>query len=93
LTEEPDSRVLLVRDQDGRLHATATGCPHLGQPLTLGQVDGAILECGVHAFRYRLDDGVCVGPDSSLAGRLAIHEVREVDGRIEVRLSAPVEDP
>lgn len=92
LTDDPSATVLVVRDESGTVHATATGCPHLGQPLAHGEVEGGVIECGHHAYRYRLADGVCVGPGGSggpLAGRLAVHDVREGPDGLEVRLRGP----
>lgn len=88
LADDPTTTVLVVRDRDGQLHATAPGCPHLGQPLTHGQVEDGVIECGHHAYRYRLADGECVGPGGPLAGRLAVHEVREGADGLLVRLDA-----
>ncbi len=87
-TEDPERRVVVLRDGDGVLHATEPGCPHLGHPLSMGQVDGDVLECDHHAYRYRLTDGVCVQPGGPLAGELVLHEVREGRDGIEVRLSS-----
>ncbi len=89
LAEDPARTLLLVRSVDGVLHATETGCPHLGHPLSLGRVDGDVLECDHHAYRYRLGDGVCVHPGGPLAGALVLHEVREDPGGLAVRLAAP----
>lgn len=85
VVDDPERTVLLLRDADGTLHATATGCPHLGSPLSMGHVDGEVLECDHHAYQYRLTDGVCVSPGGPLAGVLAIHDVRERGGVVEVR--------
>lgn len=90
LADDPGTSVLVVRDEHGTVHATQPGCPHLGQPLTDGTIAGGVIECDHHAYRYRLADGVCVGPGSSggpLAGRLTVHEVREgPEGALLVRL-------
>jgi len=87
LAEDPSNEVVLVRTPDGTVHATAAGCPHLGQPLIHGHLDGDIIECGHHAYRYRLADGSCDGPGGPLAGRLVVHEVREHPDGFDVRLA------
>lgn len=89
VADAPDIRVLLARTADGTLHATVTACPHLGQPLVTGEVDGDVLECDHHHYRYRLADGVCVGPGGPLAGRLTVHELREDRDGVRVRLATP----
>ena len=87
LAEDPQRAVVLVRRADGTLRATDPGCPHLGHPLSMGRVEEDVLECDHHAYRYRLSDGTCVVPGGPLAGVLPLHDVREVDDRLEVRLA------
>ena len=87
LADDPARAVLLARDAEGRLHATDPGCPHLGHPLTMGHVDGDVLECDHHAYRYRLTDGICTSPGGPLAGVLPLHDVRERGDRVEVQLA------
>lgn len=90
--DHPGSSVLLVRDHDGRLHATVPACPHLGQPLADASLQadpsGATLECAHHAYRYRLGDGACVAPAPDRVAPLTVHEVREDADGIRVRLAA-----
>jgi len=93
LADDPATSVLVVRDEHGTVHATVPGCPHLGQPLIHGEVEGGIIECGHHAYRYRLSDGACVGPGGPLAGRLVVHEVREHRHGLSVRLADTEERP
>ena len=95
LVGDPARRLVLVRTPDGVLHATARACPHLGHSLARGQLDGDVLECAHHHYRYRVTDGVCVGPGASggpLSGRLAVHEVRETDDGIEIRLTETADE-
>lgn len=87
LVADPDRAVLLVRSADGTLVATEPGCPHLGHPLSMGHVDGDVLECDHHAYRYSLGDGGCVSPGGPLAGELVLHQVREAGGSVEVRFA------
>lgn len=96
--DQRGATVLLVRDHDGRLHATVPACPHLGQPLVDASLDTdeaePVLECAHHAYRYRLGDGACVAPAPAPApdrvATLTVHEVREDADGIRVRL-APVD--
>lgn len=88
LAEDPQRRILLVRTADGVLHGTDPGCPHLGQPLWMGSVNGEVLECDHHGYRYRLHDGVCVRPGGPLAGTLPLHDVRDGPEGFAVRLPA-----
>ncbi len=76
--------VLLVR-RNGRIHALAETCAHLGGPLAEGRlVDGSVV-CPWHGSRFDLEDGrVLDGPATYPQPCL---ETRVRDGRIEVRAS------
>lgn len=79
--------VLLARTGDGAIRAFDAGCPHLGNPLRQGELDGCELTCPHHFYAYDLASGrnVFPGDDRDLA--LTVHEVRIVEGQVEVRLS------
>jgi phenylpropionate dioxygenase-like ring-hydroxylating dioxygenase large terminal subunit len=52
--------VCFYRLQDGTVTALEDRCPHRRFPLSLGRLDGDVIECNYHG--YRIDDGgVCVG--------------------------------
>ena len=77
-----DAHVLLVR-QHGQLHALAHACAHLGGPLSEGTLKDGSVVCPWHASEFRLEDGrVLNGPSTHDQPR---YEVRERNGRIEVR--------
>jgi nitrite reductase/ring-hydroxylating ferredoxin subunit len=77
---------MLLRHGDG-LHAIHDRCSHRGCSLSEGRVDGGAVECMCHGSRFRLDDGSLErGPATQ--GQPSF-EVRETDGRIQVRLKAP----
>ena len=42
---------------DGTYHAIDDTCPHMGASLSGGYVEGGIVTCPWHAWRYRLSDG------------------------------------
>jgi nitrite reductase (NADH) small subunit/3-phenylpropionate/trans-cinnamate dioxygenase ferredoxin subunit len=48
--------VALFRD-GGALHAIDDTCPHMGASLAGGFVEGGIVTCPWHAWRFRLADG------------------------------------
>ena len=52
-------RVCLVRTADG-LHAVDHACPHEGYGLTQGELDGDLLTCAWHNWKFRVTDGACV---------------------------------
>ena len=81
-----DTPVMLLRHGEG-LHAMHDRCSHRGCSLSDGRVDGEVVECVCHGSRFRLDDGSLErGPATQ--GQPSF-EVRETDGRIQVRLKAP----
>ncbi|MBC6462506.1 aromatic ring-hydroxylating dioxygenase subunit alpha [Actinomadura sp. HBU206391] len=52
--------VCFYRLQDGTVTALEDRCPHRRFPLSLGRLDGDVIECNYHG--YRIDGGgVCVG--------------------------------
>ncbi len=78
-----ETPVLLVRRGD-RVHALHDRCSHRGCPLSEGELDGGVIECGCHGSRFRLDDGgIERGPATAAQ---PAYEARERDGRVEIRL-------
>jgi nitrite reductase/ring-hydroxylating ferredoxin subunit/uncharacterized membrane protein len=79
-----DTPVLLIRHR-GHLHALHDRCSHRGCLLSDGELDGEVIECACHGSRFRLRDGsIERGPATAPQPVL---DVRESDGKIEVRLS------
>lgn len=78
---------VLIRDEEGGLHATDGICTHGNVHLADGLVKGRIIECPKHNGRFHLADGsparapVCRG--------LATYPVEERAGRICVDLARP----
>ena len=54
-----DHRLCLVRTSDG-VSALAHACPHEGYGMTQGSLDGNLITCAWHNWKFRVDDGVCV---------------------------------
>jgi nitrite reductase/ring-hydroxylating ferredoxin subunit/uncharacterized membrane protein len=74
--------VLLVR-QHGGIHALADRCAHRGGPLHEGEIADGCVTCPLHGSRFRLVDGsVERGPSPYPQPTF---EVREIDGRVQVR--------
>ena len=78
--------VLLARLSDGTVRAFQAGCPHLGQPLRSGFLDGHTLECPIHFYAYDLDSGANTGPGGGTDVCLTLYEVEERDGEVYVRV-------
>jgi len=78
--------VLLFR-AGGEIFGVGARCTHAGMPLRKGQTTGAggdvLVTCPAHGSRFRLADGRVVRPPAQRP--LASYDVREVEGRIELR--------
>jgi nitrite reductase/ring-hydroxylating ferredoxin subunit len=59
LARAGDRRLCLVRTSDG-VFALDHSCPHEGYGLTQGTLDGNLLTCAWHNWKFRIDDGACV---------------------------------
>ncbi|MGI9031723.1 MAG: Rieske 2Fe-2S domain-containing protein, partial [Ilumatobacteraceae bacterium] len=52
-------RLCVVRTASG-VHALDHACPHEAYGLTQGTLDGEMLTCAWHNWKFRVDDGTCV---------------------------------
>jgi nitrite reductase/ring-hydroxylating ferredoxin subunit len=78
-------RLCLVRTSDG-IFALDHACPHEGYGLTQGTLDGNLLTCAWHNWKFRVDDGACVLGEEDVR----THPVTvDVDGSLHVRLNEP----
>lgn len=74
--------VLLVRLGDD-LHAIRDRCYHMGCPLEGGLLEGAILMCPCHDWRFDVRDGRFLdAPELSIP----VYETRVEDGKVLVHL-------
>ncbi|HUV17873.1 MAG TPA: Rieske (2Fe-2S) protein [Ilumatobacteraceae bacterium] len=78
-------RVCLVRTSDG-LHAIDHACPHEGYGLTQGELDGDLVTCAWHNWKFRVTDGVCVqGEEGVQTHHVAVAD----DGAVQVSINRP----
>lgn len=83
MVEVADTAVVLLKDADG-LHAFGGICPHIGGPLWEGELDGHCVTCPWHGSQFDVRDGKLLhGPSTH---PVPCFEVREREGRIQVRL-------
>lgn len=75
--------IAVFRQRDGRVFAIDNRCPHRGGPLADGIVGGGVVICPLHAWKFDLHTGRCLGEDVALE----TYPVRVVNGRILVQLS------
>lgn len=81
-------RRLAVGNDDGRLFAVDDTCLHRGGSLAGGHLDGPVLVCPMHWWRYDVRTGGRLGQPGL---RLRRYPVRVVDG--EVRVTVPPAPP
>jgi nitrite reductase/ring-hydroxylating ferredoxin subunit/uncharacterized membrane protein len=82
-----DMPVLLVRLGD-RLNAIAATCSHAGGPLDEGKLEGDIVRCPWHSSRFCVADGTV--KDGPATFDQPAFLVREENGKVQVRLPAPL---
>jgi nitrite reductase/ring-hydroxylating ferredoxin subunit/uncharacterized membrane protein len=75
--------IVLLKHDDGT-HAFEGTCPHMGCGLWSGKLDGHIVTCPCHGSQFDVTNGRLVhGPATA---PVPSYEVREREGRVEVRL-------
>jgi len=79
--------VLLARVSAGELHAFANKCPHMGCPLNRGRLDGHILQCPCHDWRFDIRTGAFLDAPEILLPR---YEWKIADGDIYIKLTKAV---
>lgn len=78
-------RLCLVRTEQG-VHALDHACPHEGYGLTQGELDGDLLTCAWHNWKFRVTDGACVLGEESVP----THPVTvDADGGVSVAVRRP----
>ncbi|OEK05284.1 Rieske 2Fe-2S domain-containing protein [Roseivirga misakiensis] len=101
IEKEIDSeKILLGRDEQGKVFALRNQCPHRGIPLTYGKFDGCEIECCYHGWRFKTD-GTCskipaLPPNTKLdvtKVRAPYYPVREVHGLVMIYLPKDMRKP
>ena len=76
---------LALFNVDGTIYAMDNTCPHAGGPLGEGPVEGNVVACPWHGWKFDIQTGTCLkNPNESW--RVPTFEVRETDGLIQVLL-------
>ena len=70
-------RTLALFNVDGALYAVDNTCPHRGGPLGEGDLDGTVVTCPWHGWRYDVTTGA---HDRNPSLRLACYPVTVEDG-------------
>ena len=78
-------RLCLVRTSDG-VFALDQACPHEGYGLTTGELDGDLITCAWHNWKFRVNDGKCMlGEEDVRTYPVTVAD----DGTLSVAFSEP----
>src|SRR5207249_6247283 len=88
--------LVLGRTSDGKAFAMRDSCPHRGIPLSYGRLDGEIVECCYHGWRFDACSGRCVEiPSLTSQDKLKVERIfaghypcEERDGYVWVYMSS-----
>lgn len=68
-----DVPILFWRDVEGKVRALDNRCPHRLAPLSLGEIEGNVVQCGYHGLSFDGDTGRCIqNPHGRLLGALKV---------------------
>ena len=88
--------LVLGRTAEGKVFAMRDSCPHRGIPLSYGRLDGKVLECCYHGWRFDACSGQCVEiPSLTSQDKLKVERIfaghypcEERDGYVWVYMSS-----
>ena len=60
-----DGRAWALANVEGTIYALDNNCPHNGGPLGRGQLDGAVLTCPWHGWRWSVTSGANCWPGTA----------------------------
>jgi nitrite reductase/ring-hydroxylating ferredoxin subunit len=81
-------KVGIVKRRDGSFYAIEVACKHQNWDLTTGALEGNIVTCPRHFWKYNIETGQCLTHDST---HLRPYALKVEDGSIYVSL-LPVEE-
>ena len=79
-----ERRVAVIRTASG-IHALDNACPHQGYGMVTGSLEGELLTCQWHNWKFRVDTGECVIGEENIP----CHQVAIEDGEISVTVVEP----
>lgn len=83
IVAEVNGKTLAVFNVDGTFHAIDNTCLHRGGPLGEGEVEGSVVTCPWHGWKFDVTTGVCVANPSAKVERYDI----QIEGTdVKVRL-------
>ncbi len=84
-----DGRRLCVVHTSSGVHALDNACPHEGYGLTTGELEGELLTCAWHNWKFRVSDGRCLLGEEDV--RTHAVDIAD-DGTISISLVEPAPD-
>ena len=84
------NRGLVIFNIDGTIYAIDEKCAHQGSSLFPGRLQGKVLTCPSHGFRYDVTTGCLAGTKNP---GVASHPVTIIDGKVFVAVPAPTTPP
>ena len=79
-----EGKEIALFNVDGTFHAMEDTCLHAGGPLHEGVLEGSIVTCPWHAWKFDVTSGRC---DLNPKVTLSCFDVRVRDGMVEIRAS------
>jgi nitrite reductase/ring-hydroxylating ferredoxin subunit len=80
----PRSNVVIARLK-GKLFAFDALCPHAQGPMDRSEIEGAIVSCPLHAWRFDLEND---GKELHGYRSLTVHSLKVADGEVYISLAA-----
>jgi nitrite reductase (NADH) small subunit/3-phenylpropionate/trans-cinnamate dioxygenase ferredoxin subunit len=87
-TFEVGGQLIAVFRTDGLYYAIDDVCPHMGASLSGGWVEGGVVTCPWHAWRFRLADGAWADYPKGKV-QVGCYAVRVVNDEVQVQVPAP----
>jgi nitrite reductase (NADH) small subunit len=78
---EADGREIAIFNLDGSFHAIDNTCVHKGGPLGEGMIEGEIVVCPWHSWRYNIKTGACLANPSA---KVKAYELKVENGEIKL---------
>ena len=72
---------------EGLPHAIDDACPHMGASLAGGYVEGGVVTCPWHGWRFRATDGTWA---DNPRVKIPCHPTRVVGDDVQVQLASPI---
>lgn len=80
-----DDQAIGLFNVGGEFFALDNNCPHAGASLAHGYLDGDVVSCRIHHWRFCVRDGKYVDQDRPTMNA-PTYSVRVMDGNVEVLL-------